>query len=494
MIGIWCGAAVLLGVTFGFDGWPLVLVASLLAWLGLRNVVPGAARRSLLVVVLAGLAGFGMLRAEMVQPIPSLIELGEVDRIEGRIVSPVQTDLRFQHVEVELSRVRVDDVWQGQSGIVQVTVPTSPELTYGDLVGMTGSLVATEDFEPDYRDYLTQHGISGSVFGRSVWVERPGSGFRRELYGFGSGLAERLRRAVPGDSGVLLGGLVVGDDRALSDDLKTAFRDTGMSHITAVSGSNLALVVVLLMAVGPVGLRRRLPWLIAVTVVIWLYAAVTGLEPPVVRAALMASMALLAIPFGRRPDYLAAAVLSAALMALQEPKLIDDIGFQLSLAASVALAAVGAGVSITSPAGAVRLAINGSIIAQIATLPVTLAAFGSVSLVSIPLNLLVGPLVGIAFPVAFAGALLGLISPSAGDAIVATAGWLADLILWTIDRFARFPLANVVVPDLGRSTRLGLLVFSALVVTTVSEDGRRWTGRLLWPRRAASVSAKGGSR
>ena len=105
-------------------------------------------------------------------------------------------------------------------------------------------------------------------------------GFDREAF------AERLRRAVPGDSGVLLGGLVVGDDRALSDDLKQSFRETGMSHITAVSGSNLALVVVLLMAVGgPIGLRRRVVWLLAVTVAIWLYAAITGLEPPVVRAA-----------------------------------------------------------------------------------------------------------------------------------------------------------------------------------------------------------------
>ena len=494
MIGIWCGAAVLLGVAFGFDGWPLVLVAGGLAWLGLRNVVPAAATRSLVIVVLACLAGLGMVRAESVDPIPSLLGLGDVDRIEGRIVSPVQTDQRFQYIEVELHRVRVGDLWLDQVGIVRVSAPTSPALAFGDLVGLTGELVPVEDIESGYRAYLEQHGISGSVFGRSIWVERPGSGPQRELYGFGSGLAERLRRAVPGDSGILLGGLVVGDDSALSDDLKDAFRDTGMSHITAVSGSNLALVVVLLMAVGrPIGGRSRLFWLIIVTVVVWLYAAVTGLEPPVVRAALMATIALLAIPFGRRPDYLAAAVLSAALMAFRDPGLIDDIGFQLSLAASVALAAVGAGVSIMSASAAVRLAINGSIIAQIATLPVTLAAFGSVSLVSIPLNLIVGPLVGIAFPVAFAGALVGIVSPTAGDAVAAVAGWVGDLILTIIDRFARFPLANVAVPDLSQSGRIALLSLSVLVVVAVSEDGRRWAVRLLWPRRAASVSPKGGA-
>ncbi len=490
MIGIWCGAAVLLGVAFGFDGWPLVLGSGLLAWIGMRDVIPAAAQRSLLVVVLAGLAGIGMVRAETVDPTPSLLELGEVDRIEGRVVSPVQTDLRYQHLDVELGRVRVDDVWADVIGVVRVSVPASPTIRYGDVVGLTGNLDPTEDIEPGYRSYLAQHGISGNVFARSVWVERPGSGVRRAVFSFGAGLAVRLRRVVPGDSGILLGGLVVGDDRALSDDLERSFRETGMSHITAVSGSNLALVVVLLMAVGPLGLRRRLPWLLAVTVAIWLYAGVTGLEPPVVRAALMATMALLAIPFGRRPDYLAAAVLSAALMAFGDPGLIHDIGFQLSLAASVALAAVGAGVSITSASGAVRLAINGSIVAQIATLPVTLAAFGSASLVSISLNLIVGPLVGIAFPVAFAGALLGIVSPAAGDAVIAIAGWVGDLILLVIDSFARLPFASVAVPVLTRSGQVGLLLISLLVVVLVSEDGRRWLNRLPWRRRAAPVTLK----
>jgi len=491
VIGIWVGLAALLGVSFGPAGWSLVVIGGVVVWFGLRQVIPGARRRCFVLAVLVGFAGLGMIREAAVIPPPSLTQIGTLDRLEGRIVSPVQTDLRFQHIDLQLTRVRADDVWIDVVATVRVTAPASPTLGYGDLVGLTGDLDPSEDSEVGYRSYLLQQRISGSVFARTIWVEQPGSGFRRALYGFGADLAERLRRAVPGDSGILLGGLVVGDDRALSDDLTLAFRQTGMSHITAVSGSNLALVVVLLMAVGgPIGLRRRVIWLLAVTVAIWLYAAVTGLEPPVVRAALMATIALLAIPFGRRVDYLTAAVLSAAVMALNDPGLIHDIGFQLSLAASVALAAVAAGVSISSPAGAVRLAINGSIVAQIATLPVTLAAFGGVSLVSIPLNLIVGPLVGIAFPVAFAGALLGIVSPAPGDALISTAGWLGNLILLIIDVFARLPFANVSVPALTTTGQVGLLLVSLVVILLVSGDGRRWGDRLTWPGRSRPVAPK----
>lgn len=491
MIGIWAGGAVLIGLAFGPAGWPLIVVTGPLALLALRGTAPGTATRSVIVSVLICLAGLGMIRAGSVPPTPSLAGMGAVDRVEGRVVSLVQTDLRYQHVEIRLLRVRADDIWSDQGGVVRIVAPASPRVAYGDVVGLTGDLTPGEDSESGYRSYLEQHGVSGSVFARTIWVEESGAGVRRALYGFGADLAERLRRAVPGDSGILLGGLVVGDDRALSADMKQAFRDTGMSHITAVSGSNLALVVVLLMAVGnPAGLRRRLVWLLAVTVAIWLYAAVTGLEPPVVRAALMATVALLAIPFGRRPDYLTAAVLSAAAMALYDPRLTDDIGFQLSLSASVALAAVAAGVSIASPGGAVRVAINGSIVAQIATLPITMVAFGSVSLVSIPLNLVVGPLVGVAFPVAFAGALLGTVSPPTGEALITVAGWLGDLILLVIDGFGQLPFASIAAPGLTISGRVALLLAAVAVVVLVSEDGRRWLWRVARPSGDAGTPPK----
>ena len=483
MIGIWAGAFVLLGIGSHAVGWPLFVLALIPAWFAVGSGNP--ARRLILLICLSGLAAIGLVRAAVVPAIPPVVGYGETERLEGRVVSPVQTDLRYQHLDVELERFRTGGDWSAGTGRVRVVAPFSPAIHYGDRVGMTGELTPAEDEDAGYRSYLGQQRISGSVFARSIWVEAPGSGIRRLLFGFGAELSDRLRRVAPGEPGILLSGLVVGDDRALSGETANDFRRTGMSHITAVSGSNLALVVVLLMAAGnPLGMRRRLGWLLATAVAVWLYAIVTGLDPPVVRAALMATISLMAPVFGRRADYLTAAVLSAALMALVEPGLLANIGFQLSLSASVALAALASGMSVTTPGGAVRLAIDGAITAQIATLPITLVTFGAFSWVSIPVNIVVGPLVAVAFPLAFAGSLLEPVNRPVGDAIMSVAGGIAEAILGLVRRFADLPGASEQIPEVPVGARALVILLALVAVLGVSRAGRRWSDRLvrrMWP-------------
>ena len=494
MSGIWAGAAVLLGAAAGASGWPLLVVLPVVAalgWLGLRGSVPGRRQRTVVVAVLLGLAAVAGVRAATVAPVPDLTGLAGADRFEGRVVSPVQTDLHDQRFDLRLSRVRQDDEWRGATGTVRVTAPAATGLAYGDTVGLSGTFEPAGEGSSRDRSYLERQRLSGRFYARNAWVERPGHGVRRALFGFGAALTERLRRAVPGDSGVLLGGLVVGDDSALSPGAARAFRDTGMSHVTAVSGSNLALVVVLLMTVGQtLASRWRLAWLVVVVVAVWLYAWVTGLEPPVVRAALMATVALAARPFGRRPDYLTAAALSAAAMALVQPDIVFDIGFQLSLSASVALAALASGAVITTPAGAARLAVDGAIVAQLATLPITVAAFGTATPGSLLVNVLVGPLVAVAFPVAAAGALLGVASPPLGQAVMTCAGWVGDVILAVVEACARLPLTPLTLPPIPLVGRAALVLVSAVAVVLLSRDGRRWLGRAMRPAPAADELPK----
>ena len=492
MIGIWLGVAVLAGVACGSVGLPALAILAGTAWLALRGSLPDGGHRAIVVVVLVCLAGLGMIRAAVVSPVPSLVSFTDADRFEGRVVSPVQTNLRSQRFDLDLVRIRVGDAWMPGAGIVRVTAPTSTGVAFGDRVGLSGDLDPTEDSEAGYRSFLEHQRLSGSVFARSAWIERPGTGLRRTLFGFGANLADRLRRAVPGDSGILLGGLVVGDDSALSAGTAAAFRETGTSHITAVSGSNLALIVVLLMAVGrPVATRWRVVWLMLVVVAIWLYAWVSGLDPPIVRAALMASIALAARPFGRRPDYLTAAALSAAAMVLYDPDLVADVGFQLSLVASVALAALASGAEFATPGGAIQLGINGAIVAQLATLPITAVAFETFSPISVLVNLIIGPLVAVAFPLAFAGGLLAILSPFAGEAVMTCAGWFGDVIVGLVGALASIPHASVSIPALPLIGQAGLVLLSAVAVLVLSRDGRRWLRRVCSRRPVVEPAAKG---
>lgn len=502
MIAVWVGAAVLAGAfaaSGGLAGLMAIValpVVPLAAWGdGRRRDANRGGRVTLLAILMAlGLVAFG--RVLSLPDPPSLLDAVGIDRVEGVVVSPIATDLRWQSFDLRLERVREGDVWRDADAdaVVRAMAPASPALGFADRVGLSGELTAVEDTEPGYADYLTGQGISGQVFGRSVWVEKTGTGPLRIVYGWGSAIAERLRRAAPGDSGVLLGGLVVGDDSALSDETEAAFRATGMSHLTAVSGSNLALVVVVLMgAARPLGRRWDGPLVVAVVSALWLYAVVTGLDPPVLRAALMATIALAARPFGRRVDYLSTAALSAAVMVLAAPTLIDDVGFQLSLAASVAIAAVAAGLRAFSVAETIDVAFRGTLAAQVATIPITVVAFGTFSPLSVPVNLLIGPLAGLAFPLAFVGALLtgipGLGAPL-GGAVVDLAASLADLILYVVRAAGGISFARLTVPVATVGWRVGLVVGSVATVLLLSRDGRRWLARSLSTVRTGSATGR----
>ncbi len=477
MLGVWGGAMLLIGLTLG---WQAVLVLPLLvagAWAGLRGTFDS--RRSLLLAgtVMALLVMGGAAREASVQSPVDVTPLIAADRFEGRVASTVRTDLVYQRFDLQVDRVRTASGWRDAGFSVSVSVPAFPAVAYDDRIGLSGALEPVGDVSPGYRQWLTGQGLSGTVLGRSVWVEQPSDGLMRHIHGAGNRIAEFLRTAVPGDSGVLLAGLVVGDDVALSDDASEAFRVTGMSHITAVSGSNLALIVLILGATGGwLGVRRRTAWFLLVTIGIWVYAATTGSEPPVVRAALMATIALAAVPLGRRPDFLTAAVVSAAGMALVDPRLITSVGFQLSFVASIVLAAVSAGVDIRSARDAAWLAVVSSATAQVATLPVLLWTFGGMSPVSLLANLLIGPLVGMVFPLAFLASLVAIVVPPLGDALASTAGFGGSAILALVEALARLPGAWVELPG-GWQRDVVSFVLAVPCTLLVSRDGRRWLGR-----------------
>ena len=495
MTGIWvCGAA-LLGVAFGWPGAALSLVLLPLVLVMMSTVVPNRSRLALLTILIVAASGGGAIRQAQIHDPPSLLPLGAIDRIEGTVASPVRTDLRYQRFDLSLSRVRSNGQWQPVDATIRVLAPDGPRVGYGDHIGASASLSPSEDETPASAGYLRNHDLSGEAFAHSIWINAPGSGARHALYGVGARLSDVLRRAVPGDTGVLLSGLATGDDTALSADTRLAFKMTGMSHITAVSGANLALIVTMLMtAGGAIGVQRRRGWLAGTVLAIWVYAAVTGFGPPVVRAALLASLALGALAFGRRADYLTAAFVTAAVMAVWDPRVVTDTGFQLSCAASVAIAARMQASVVVTPAGMMRAGLDATIVAQLATVPVMLATFGRMPLSGVATNLVVGPLVEIAFPVALVAAVLGLVWLPLAEAMAHVAAMPAGLVLWLIQQTARLPL-TLQVPMLPGRLALLLTAIVTVLVLPATRDGHRWLARrrvnlVEWRQRHARLSAR----
>ena len=248
------------------------------------------------------------------------------------------------------------------------------------------------------------------------------------------GLVEASGESLSPRDAALLAGFVYGDDRGQLPEVVHDFRATSLTHLLAVSGSNVAFVL-LLFAPLLAGLRPGAR-LVAVAVLLVQFAVLTRGEPSVLRACVLATLAVGAHAVGRRASATRLLALAVIVLLLVDPLLVRSVGFQLSVAATAAIV-IGAGrVSrlLWGPPW-LRLALAATLCAQVGVLPVQLAVFGSLPLVSIPANVLAGPVAG---PAMVWGLVGGLVGGMAGDAVASVLhlptklmmGWVAGVARW----------------------------------------------------------------
>ena len=277
----------------------------------------------------------------------------------------------------------------------------------------------------------------------------------------------------------LVPALVDGDDAAVDDALAADFRTTGLTHLLAVSGTNLTLVVGFLLVLARwCGARGRSLYAVgAVGIVGFVLLART--EPSVLRAAVMGTVALFAMgPEGRERGSRALGVAVLALL-LVRPGLAASAGFTLSVLAT-------AGILLLAPGWRDALArwlprwvaeaIAVPAAAQLACTPVVAAISGQVSLVAVAANLAAAPVVGPATVLGLGGGLVGLVWETGGRVLGTLAGWCVAWLVVVATRGADLPSAA-----LGWGTGAMALVLLTLVVATIALAGplllrRRSTG------------------
>jgi competence protein ComEC len=204
---------------------------------------------------------------------------------------------------------------------------------------------------------------------------------------------ERAADVLPASDGALYRGLVIGDDRDQPQEMIERFRASGLSHLTAVSGQNVAFV---LAACGPVLVRLRpLPrWAVTVGVIAW-FVALTRFEPSILRAGVMAGLSATAYVTGRERRPVRILALAVIGLVLVDPLLAWSIGFWLSVGAT-------AGVCTAGPWLARRLVVFGPLAmplgitlgAQLGVVIPSVLVFGRLPLVSVVANLLAVPVAG----------------------------------------------------------------------------------------------------
>jgi competence protein ComEC len=243
-----------------------------------------------------------------------------------------------------------------------------------------------------------------------------------------------LQSGVPPPQGALLRGMALGDDAALPDDVRDDFRRAGLSHLVAASGQNVMLLAALALAfAGAVGLGLRTR-LILVLALIAAYVPLAGGGASIQRAGIMGAAGVVAMLAGRPASRWYAVLLAAGTTLLINPRAIEEVGWQLSFAAVVAILLLAPrlrdGLSRRGVPLGLAEATALTAAATIGTAPLVAAHFGQASLVSLPANMVAAPAVAPTMWLGMVAAAVGQIGPGLAAPITSLAGYPAAYLMW----------------------------------------------------------------
>ena len=352
-------------------------------------------------------------------------------------------------------------------------VPQGRAPPQGAIIETVGQLILprspTSGF--DERVWLRRHGIH-LILRAERWRV---VGRRGGVNGIADRLRERLKHSIAhgvrSDRAAVIEGVVLGEDSGLSDNLKERFRASGLYHLLAVSGQNVALV-----AAGAVGIMwllgvSRLLGQLAALVAITAYVLAVGAEPSVVRAGVAGGLGCVAWLSARAVDRWHLLLVGAIALLAWNPYTLLDVGFQLSFAAVIAIFVLVPrferfleGYPLARP---LRLVVAVSAACGLATAPIAWLQFHAIQLLTIPANAVAAPAAAPLLGLGLATAAAAPFSAGAAAALAWLNGWCAAYLIAVARFVGGLPGAQI------HSTRALLIVLAgALLVTAYASDRR----------------------
>ncbi len=360
----------------------------------------------------------------------------------------------------------VDGVWADLR--LSVTVNASAEgLVIGDRLTVCGRLTALDDARSGGDEkYLLADGAAASLSTDTSPIMEPGGRadlrLRHELSLLRDRLRARIRSATEGEAGDLLSAMLLGTREELSDTVTRDFRRLGLSHVLALSGLHLNILLVLLHALSMrLRVGRRGELLLSLLLIAF-YALMTGLSPSILRAGIMGAAISLSFFAARPADSVTSLFAAATLILLFSPAAIYDASFWLSFSATLGILVYGEYRNARDTARGLRRAAS-SLLSNFmvglssfaATLAVIALFFGEVSVVAPLSNLLFLPFFSLYLTLAPAVLLFGnFLSLGSGVSL------LGNAILLFLEKCAAAPglLQDIRYPGLTHFLLLGTLL------------------------------------
>lgn len=315
-------------------------------------------------------------------------------------------------------------------GTIKIYAPPERLVERGDILGFRGAI--------EKRGFEWSSSPSMMTF-----VSHESKGFRSHLFGFKEKLINVYKRGLTAENSALLSGIMLGAKGDFGEKLKTDMQRSGTTHLVALSGYNISILIVALSVLFTLFLPRKTSFFIIVAAIL-AFVLMTGGEASIIRAAIMGFLVLFAEERGRIYDFKNAIIFAALLMVLQNPLLLAfDMGFILSFLSVLGLMYLRPILEkllekIPQKADVIRGELATTLSAQFAVLPVLVYQFSSISFLSILANILILWLIPFIMLLGFLMGILGLLAPSLTFAI----SWLLQILLsyctFIMHFFARF--------------------------------------------------------
>ena len=438
------------------------------------KMVLGKGKRYYFLMLLFGCALLGILRFEIVddvylKPIGPFLDKPVTFTCKV-ITAPVRKNEKLDYI-VRISRIETDETVYPVTAKVKLScVVRGPAdiYEYGDILQVKSKLYVPADTMNtggfDYNDYLKAQGIYAITFATPYQIKRlEGQQQRRSVEDFSfylrKSVINRIDQFLPQHEAALLKGMMVGDRTDFTEQMKEDFSKSGLSHLVAVSGMHVAILLMgITYVLSILKVNKHAAKVIGIIAVVQ-FMFMTGCTPSVVRAGIMAVIFLAAYLLNRERDALTSLFLSALIMLAYNPMVLFHVGFQLSFCATLSL------LILYQPIYAQFGFLNGrlgrqgaffripvqvivaSITAQLGTMPLVAYHFNRVSVVSVASNLVVVPLTSIVLIAGMLLCLAGSVSIFLGNLAAGFVYVFLKFILTVSHFLAALPFAAITVPS-----------------------------------------------
>lgn len=371
----------------------------------------------------------------------------------GYIDSEVKDSGLVQNFIFKVKELRVPNYKFGVNEKTVVSARLYPQYYYGQNLKINNELEFPQNFEPgfDYRAYLSKEGVFTTMsfpkielvdqIKKQSFLEKTKISLFKVIFKFKNNFERAISRSIAEPNAAFINGILLGSRENIPKDLKEDFSKTGITHVLAISGYNITIIASIISWFFLLFFRRGIAFYFSVAGII-LFTILTGASASVSRAAVMGILILLASKSGRLYDPRNSIAVAGMIMIFLNPIVLRyDVGFQLSFLATI-------GILFVSPIIQryfkkipnffdFRETFIATTSAQLMVLPLIIFHFHNFSLVSLPANILILPLIPYSMLLGFFSGLAGMILPVLGQIVGYGAYLITAIEIGLVKLFSR---------------------------------------------------------